>query len=273
MNIQDTPQAECDTASAAFVSHKIIAGDRSKAVLLLADHARNTLPTEYGSLGLPLSEFERHIAYDIGVEAVLTGLAVRLDVPAVMSCFSRLLIDPNRGEDDPTLIMQLSDGSVIPGNAIIDIAERKRRLDGYHKPYHAAIDTEIDAMMDKNHPPLLISLHSFTPSWKGVQRPWHAGLLWEDDRAASELFIEALSREPGLVVGDNEPYAGGLEGDCMNTHAVKRGLPHTLVEIRQDLISDEKGVEMWIDRLAGVIESMIANGQISALQQRYTNRR
>ncbi len=248
-----------------FTSHYVLPGDRTRGILLVCDHARSTLPEVYGNLGLPASEFERHIAYDIGVEAVVNGLAARLGVPAVLSCFSRLLIDPNRGMDDPTLIMQLSDGAVVPGNRDIDDNERNLRLSRYYQPYHRAIDAEIDAAIADDVAPVLISVHSFTPAWKGVARPWHAGLLWEDDRRCSDLFIQALSADPNLVVGDNVPYAGGLVGDCMNTHAVKRGLPHTLLEIRQDLISDAEGVSQWIDRLADVIDHMVVNDQIKSL--------
>ncbi len=250
---------------AGFDSHYVLPGDRGPGILLVCDHARNALPAEYGSLGLPASDFDRHIAYDIGVEAVVNGLSARLGVPAVLSCFSRLLIDPNRGPGDPTQIMQLSDGAVVPGNRDIDDAERRFRQSRFHSPYHCAIEAEIDAAIAENSPPVLISIHSFTPAWKGVARPWHAGLLWEDDRRCSDLFIQALSADPNLIVGDNEPYSGGLAGDTMNTHSVKRGLPHTLLEIRQDLISDDQGVSQWIERLSGAIEAMIANNQIKDL--------
>jgi predicted N-formylglutamate amidohydrolase len=246
-------------------SHYVLPGDRTRGILLVCDHARNTLPEIYGNLGLPASEFERHIAYDIGVEAVVNGVSARLGVPAVLSCFSRLLIDPNRGINDPTLIMQLSDGAVVPGNRDIDEHERNIRLSRFYKPYHRAIEAEIDAAIADGVPPVLISVHSFTPAWKGVVRPWHAGLLWEDDRRCTDLFIQALSADPNLVVGDNVPYAGGLVGDTMNTHAVNRGLPHTLLEIRQDLISGDEGVSQWIERLADAIDPMIANDQLKPL--------
>lgn len=248
-----------------FESHYVLPGDRSRGIVLVCDHARSTLPEIYGSLGLPASEFDRHIAYDIGVEAVVNGLSARLGIPAVLSCFSRLLIDPNRDVTDPTLIMQLSDGAVVPGNRDIDDAERNFRLTHFYRPYHRAIEAEIDAAIAAGFPPVLISVHSFTPAWKGVARPWHAGLLWEDDRRCSDLFIQALSADPNLVVGDNEPYAGGLAGDTMNTHSVKRDLPHTLLEIRQDLISDDKGVSQWIERLASAIDRMIADDHIKGL--------
>jgi predicted N-formylglutamate amidohydrolase len=253
------------TDISGFESHYVLPGDRGSGILLVCDHARNTLPEAYGDLGLPASEFDRHIAYDIGVEAVVNGVSARLGLPAVVSCFSRLLIDPNRGVNDPTLIMQLSDGAVVPGNRDIDETERNFRLSHFYRPYHRAIEAEIDAATAEGSPPVLISVHSFTPAWKGLARPWHAGFLWEDDRRCSDLFIQALSADPNLMVGDNEPYAGGLAGDTMNTHAVKRGLPHTLLEIRQDLISHDPGVSQWIERLAGAVEVLIGNDQIKAV--------
>jgi predicted N-formylglutamate amidohydrolase len=262
-----TAGGEPGTGSGGFTSHFVVPGDRARGILLVCDHARNALPEQYGSLGLPHSEFERHIAFDIGVEELTQRLAARLGVPAVLSCFSRLLIDPNRGEKDPTLIMQLSDGAVVPGNATITPEEREYRLNNFYRPYHAAIDAEIDAAMAAGSPPAVVSIHSFTPAWKGVPRPWQIGFLWDNDRRFSDLFITAMQAEGGLCVGDNEPYAGGLEGDCMDRHAVRRGLPHTLVEVRQDLISDAPGIAEWTDRLAAALETMIGNGQLKNLHE------
>jgi predicted N-formylglutamate amidohydrolase len=237
-----------------------ISGDLKKGIILLADHARNTVPAEYGSLGLPPEQFQRHIAYDIGVEAVTGGLAVRLGCPALMAAYSRLLIDPNRGADDPTLIMRLSDGAVIPGNALVDDAERERRLARYHRPYHAAIAAEIDAALAQGIDPLLVSIHSFTPYWKGIARPWHVGVLWDrDDRFAAGL-LKALRAEGDLCVGDNEPYSGALEGDTLYTHGTRGGLRHGLIEIRQDLIARQTGVDEWISRLAPILEAFMKGG-------------
>jgi predicted N-formylglutamate amidohydrolase len=237
-----------------------ISGDLKKGIILLADHARNTVPAEYGSLGLPPEQFQRHIAYDIGVEAVTGGLAVRLGCPALMAAYSRLLIDPNRGADDPTLIMRLSDGAVIPGNALVDDAERERRLARYHRPYHAAIAAEIDAALAQGIDPLLVSIHSFTPYWKGIARPWHVGVLWDrDDRFAAGL-LKALRAEGDLCVGDNEPYSGALEGDTLYTHGTRGGLRHGLIEIRQDLIVRQTGVDEWISRLAPILEAFMKGG-------------
>jgi len=226
-------------------------------VILLCDHARNALPLEYGTLGLPKSEFERHIAYDIGAEAVTRGLAARLGATAFLTSYSRLLIDPNRGLDDPTLIMKLSDGAVVPGNRNCDCAERQRRIDCYYRPYHEAITREIDALLTAQTRPILISIHSFTPFWKTTPRPWHAGILWDRDGRLPHLLLDGLRKDKALVVGDNEPYHGALEGDTLNTHGTQRRLAHALIEIRQDLIGSQSGVDDWVDRLALILEPVM----------------
>ncbi len=228
-------------------------GADASGLLLLCDHARNHVPPEYGSLGLAAAQFERHIAYDIGARDLTLGLAKRLRAPALLTCHSRLLIDPNRGLDDPTLIMKLSDGAVVPGNAAVDEAERERRIALFWRPYHDAITQTLDAMVARGLLPVIVSIHSFTPIWKGVSRPWHVGLLWDRDDRLVRPMLEALSAMPGLVVGDNEPYHGALEGDTMSMHGTKRGIPHVLIEVRQDLIADAAGVEAWVERLAGVM--------------------
>ncbi|MGE0006784.1 MAG: N-formylglutamate amidohydrolase [Parvibaculaceae bacterium] len=237
-----------------------ISGDARRGIILIADHARNTVPEEYGALGLAREQFERHIAYDIGVEAVTRGLAARLGCPAVMAAFSRLLIDPNRGADDPTLIMRVSDGAVVPGNAPVDESERERRLARFHRPYHAAVTAEIDAALAQGSDPVLVSIHSFTPFWKGIARPWHAGVLWDRDDRFAAYLLAALRAEGDLAVGDNEPYSGALEGDTLYTHGTRRGLRHGLIEIRQDLIARQSGVDEWISRLAPILEAFMKGG-------------
>lgn len=229
-------------------------------MILLADHARNSVPPEYGALGLPSEQFERHIAYDIGVEAVTLGLARALGCPALMTTYSRLLIDPNRGADDPTLIMRLSDGAVVPGNAAVDDAERQRRIARFHRPYHAAITAEIDLALGQGIDPVLVSLHSFTPYWKAVPRPWHVGVLWDTDRRFAGYLLDAFRAAGDLAVGDNEPYSGALEGDTLYTHGTSRGLQHGLIEIRQDLIARQSGVDEWISRLAPILEGYMKGG-------------
>lgn len=233
---------------------EILPGDASAGLILLVDHASNRVPGDLADLGLPASEFLRHIAWDIGVEAVTRALSVRLGVPAVLSRFSRLVIDPNRGEDDPTLIMRLSDGAVVPGNARVDAAEREARLSRFWRPYDRAITATIDAAFASGRAPVVFSLHSFTPVWRGHPRPWHCGVLWDADPRLPKLLLERLRADPGLVVGDNEPYDGALSGDTMYRHGTRRGLVHAILEVRQDLIADDIGVAAWADRLAPILE-------------------
>ena len=233
---------------------EVIGGRAGAGLVLVADHASNRVPEELGDLGLPEAEFRRHIAWDIGVEAVTRGLAARLGVPAVLSRVSRLVIDANRGDDDPTLVMRLSDGAVIPGNARIDGAERRRRIEAYWRPYDEAIRDTIDAGFTAGRPPIILSMHSFTPIWRGWPRPWHCGVLWDADPRLPELLIDRLRGDPALVVGDNEPYDGALAGDTMYRHGTRRGLAHAIVEIRQDLVGDAAGAAAWVDRLAPILE-------------------
>lgn len=221
---------------------------------------------EFGSLGLPAGEFDRHIAYDPGAAAVTRALAERLGIPAVMSTFSRLVIDPNRGPDDPTLVMRLSDGVVVPGNAKIDTAERRRRIACFHAPYHAAISAAIDEGFAAGTIPALVSMHSFTPVWRGHVRPWQVGVLWDRDPRLAQPLIAALARDPALTVGDNEPYSGALEHDTLYTHGTRRGLAHALVELRQDLISDHAGVEAWAVRLAPILLDLNKRDEIHRIR-------
>ncbi len=239
-------------------SFEILEGETGSGLILLCDHATNRLPEGYGTLGLPPSELKRHIGYDIGVDGVTRGVAARLGVPAILSRFSRLLIDPNRGLDDPTLIMRLSDGAIVPGNANIDECERRYRIDTYYRPYHDMIGALIARCVDCGVVPVLLSIHSFTPRWKGVPRPWHGGILWqrEDPRFAVPL-IAALAEDSSLVVGDNEPYSGGLAGDTLDRHGTGRGLANALLEIRQDLIQDTDGINSWINRLCEVLPPLL----------------
>lgn len=233
-----------------------IDGDRSRGLILICDHASNALPPDYGDLGLPSAEFARHIAYDIGARNVMLGLAAMLGVPALLSTYSRLLIDPNRGEDDPTIVMRLSDGTVIPGNHPITAQEIEARIERFHRPYHAAIVGEIEACLARGTIPAIFSVHSFTPSWKAYRRPWQVALLWDSDPRFTLPLLEMLRAVPGLTVGDNEPYDGALRNDTLFRHATVRGLAHTLIEIRQDLIGHDDGVRQWCDLLCPMLESI-----------------
>ena len=225
-------------------SYEIVTGREDARVLFICDHASNRVPDIYGNLGLPAAQFERHIAYDIGAAAITRRLAEAVEAPAVLSTISRLLIDPNRGDDDPTLVMRISDGVLIPRNARIDAAEIGHRRRTYWQPYRDAIVRQIDTLLARGNVPVIISIHSFTPLWKGVARPWDIGILWDKDPRLALPLIDML-RAKGLKVGDNEPYDGALKGDTLYDLATLRGLPHVLVEFRQDLVGDAAGVERW----------------------------
>ena len=250
--------------SASSEAFTALAGRLDGGVLLLCDHASNRVPAGYGDLGLAAGEFRRHIAYDIGAAAATHRMASLLEAPAILTTYSRLLIDPNRGALDPTLVMRMSDGAIVPGNARIDEAEVARRTRRWWQPYRDRIEATLDAMLATGTVPAVVSMHSFTPSMKGVARPWHVGLLWDADERLAGPLLRALAREPDLQpaeerIGDNEPYDGALPGDTMETHATRRGLPHVLVEIRQDLIDTDAAAARWGERLARLLRPILAD--------------
>lgn len=214
-----------------------LAARGASPLLLLCDHAANALPPAYGSLGLDAGLFATHIAWDIGAAEVTRHLAAAYGAAAVLGRWSRLLIDLNRGADDPTLVMKLSDGSIIPGNRDAGPDEVARRIARFHAPYHDEIARQA-ARIEAFTVPVLVSLHSFTPSWKGMPRQWDVGVLYDRDTRLAAPLMARLA-QAGLVVGDNEPYSGALEGDTLYTHGTCFGRPHVLIEIRQDLVDTD----------------------------------
>ena len=256
------------TRTALFAPFEIIEGARDRGLLFVADHAKRDLPEEYGDLGLPAEEFQRHIAYDIGVETVTRRLAALNGAPAVLANFSRLLIDPNRGEDDPTLIRQLYDGTIVPANYPLSAEERERRLERFYRPYHDAVAAMTASVAaTSGGAPFILSVHSFTPVMQGHVRPWHVGVLWDRDDRAPRSLIDMLKADSTLTVGDNEPYDGALRGDTMYKHAIVSGFAHALIEIRQDLIADDAGAEAWAARLAPIIDAINARPDIHQVRQ------
>lgn len=253
-------------ASLASDSYEILEGDLGGGLVILIDHASNWIPPEYGDLGLPPTELERHIAYDIGVAPLGRMLAERFRAPALLTRFSRLLIDANRGEDDPTLVMRLSDGAVVPGNAAVGASEVAKRVERFHRPYHAAVAGMLDEMVSRGRPPAILSIHSYTPVWKGARRPWHAGILWDRDPRFALPLLHGLRRDGGLRVGDNEPYSGALKNDTMYRHGTARGLAHVLLEIRNDLIASPAGVLEWADRLEPLLREILADQDLYAIR-------
>lgn len=237
---------------------RLIEGDPNAGLLILCDHAENTIPEAYGTLGLKPQDLHRHIAYDLGAAGVAERLAQELGAPAVLSCFSRLLIDPNRGLDDPTLIMQISDGLIVPGNVDLSPEEIEERIERFYRPYHRAISAAIDAAIASGKPPVVVSVHSFTQAWKGVPRPWSLGVLWDKDPRLALPLLAALREIPGIEVGDNAPYSGQLKGDTLYRHGTQRGLAHALIEVRQDLVLAAEGQGEWAMQLARALRKVMS---------------
>ncbi len=229
-------------------------------VLILCDHASNRVPASVngGSLGISEADMNRHIAFDIGARETALLIAKALNAPMLASRFSRLVIDPNRGEDDPTILMKIYDHTIVEGNRFADAAEKARRIAAYHRPYHAAIDAALAQITARGEVPVLISIHSYTPQLNGrPKRPWHVGVLWDDDARIPVPLMEKLSENPEIVVGNNEPYSGELRGDTMYFHATKNGYPHVLIELRHDLIDTPQGQEKWAAILAKPLAEII----------------
>lgn len=238
-----------------------IIGGTHNALLILCDHAQASIPPELGNLGLCAQQLSRHIAYDIGAEAVSRHLAGKLGCPAVLSRFSRLLIDPNRGLDDPTLVMRIADGALIPGNARIDQAGINARIARFYRPYDDAIARTIATMRRSGKNPAILAIHSFTPEMKGIARPWHATIIWDFDPRFNLALLKALESEPDLIVGENEPYQGGYGGDTMDRHAIRTGIAHALLEIRQNEITTPEQQEAWAERLARLLPPLLQDEQ------------
>jgi predicted N-formylglutamate amidohydrolase len=229
------------------------------AAFLVADHAGRAIPRRLGKLGLPPAALELHIAYDIGIATLTRALGARLDAAGVMGRYSRLVIDCNRRLDDPTSIAEASDGVAVPGNCGLAPADRRQRAGAIFAPYHAAIATMLARRKQQGRPTVFVSMHSFTPRMNAVERPWHLGVLWDKDERIAKPLIDALRQRGDLTVGDNEPYdARSGEGYTLEAHAVTGGLPHVMLEIRQDVIAEPAAAEAFAARLAPVLAPVVA---------------
>ncbi len=236
--------------------YHIFGEDRPARWLITCDHATNFVPdfVNGGDLGLPSEDMERHIAYDVGAAGVSLALGELLDAPVILSNFSRLVIDPNRGEDDPTLLMKIYDGSIIPANRLAGPEELEKRLTRCYRPYHEAL-ARLAARRDDT---IYVAVHSFTPRLNGHGiRPWHIGILHADDTRLAAPLLARLREEPDLCVGENEPYGGHLPGDSVDRHALQKGRPNALIELRNDLIRTEEQQKEWAERLAPILTEVL----------------
>ena len=228
--------------------------------VLVCDHASNAVPAHMERLGLDQAELDRHIGWDIGAAMVTESLSARLDAPAFLSGYSRLVVDCNRPLGSPTAMPAVSDGTAVPANQTISPAEAAARTDALFWPYHDAIAACLDRVIGAGAVPMLIAVHSFTPVFDDFARPWEIGLLYEhDDRLVQPLKEALLAVRPGLTVGDNEPYAIiGPSDYSIPVHGQGRGLPHIEFEVRQDLIGTVAGAEEWAGTLAQVLNRVHA---------------
>lgn len=240
----------------------VVLGEHGRApALVVCDHASRAFPRSLDRLGLPELATWQHIAWDIGAGELARGLAHALDAPAVLAGYSRLVVDCNRSPDDADWCRVESDGRAIPGNRGLDGDARRGRLGAIFEPYHGGIEAMLRGFHARAVVPMLIAVHSFAPRLgnAGAERPWHVGVLWDSDETNARRLLAGLRAQPGLVVGDNEPYSGKHPANyTIDRHARATGLPHVCIEVRQDLLESPAGVERWVRLLTRVLGGMLA---------------
>lgn len=230
---------------------EVVAPDASAPFLLICDHASNRVPASLGDLGVPKSAFDLHVAWDIGALDAAKHLQRRFDATLIHTGYSRLVIDCNRHCGRADLVPAISEYTEVPGNRGLCDEARRLRIETLWQPYHAAIASTLAARAARGLPTLFVSMHSFTPVYKGEARPWQIAMLSNRDRRVAEVLLRELGSEPGLCVGDNIPYRLTDEGDYgVPVHAERAGLPHVLVEIRQNEIDTDAGQQAYAERLA-----------------------
>jgi predicted N-formylglutamate amidohydrolase len=227
-------------------------------LLLLCDHASKAVPEALGDLGIGEAELSRHIGWDIGGLDTALALAEALDAPLVASGYSRLVIDCNRWPGGEGSIPEVSDGTTVPANKGLTKEQVDARASACFWPYHREVDRHLDRMTAGGRTVALMVMHSFTPRMNGFERPWHLGVLWNDDARLPEPLLAELRRDPALVVGDNEPYSARASYEyTLNAHARPRRLPHCSLEVRQDLIDTPDAARAWGRRLAPAIGAAV----------------
>jgi len=252
--------------SETSVQPEILKGDATAGLIILCEHASNHVPDGYQQLGLPDEELERHIAWDIGAADVTRHMSEMMGVPAVLGTTSRLIIDPNREPDHPTLVPGESDGTVIPANRDLTAGAKRTRRESIYDPFHSAADALIERHLDEGIVPIIVGMHSFTPEMNGEQRPWQIGFLWNRDPRLAQALIGLVERETDLTVGDNQPYSGRDLYYTMQRHGADRGLPQTTIEIRQDLLVDKSMTLQWAALLADLLDECMDREDLCQVQ-------
>jgi len=238
----------------------------SAPALIVCDHASRAFPKRLGRLGLPELATWQHMAWDIGAGELARGLSAALDAPAVLAGYSRLVVDCNRHPGDPDAMRLESDGCIVPGNRNLSDADRKVRLASLFDPYHECIAAMLAGFRARDIVPLVIAVHTFTPSMAGQDRPWHIGVLWDKDEANARRLLLGLCSIDGIVVGDNQPYSGKHPSDyTIDHHAEQAGLPHLCIEVRQDQFESPAGTERWVRLLSRLIGDMLGDPAVRRL--------
>ena len=226
-------------------------------IMLICDHASNFVPEMFGTLGLEPAELDRHIAWDPGAAPVSRLLSAALDATLVESCVSRLIVDCNRSLQAPDLVPELSETTVIPGNAGLSAEDREDRIALAWRPFHDAIEDLVGERLAGGRDTRLVSIHSFTPRYSDRPRPWHVGIIHDEDDRMARPMVAALAAVDGLVVGVNEPYSpADRVYFTLERHARSRGLPCVMIEIRNDEIATEQSQRRWAELLAGILSNL-----------------
>jgi len=238
----------------------------SAAVLFVCDHGGRAFPKILERLGLDDWVLERHVVWDIGSGDVARCLAEEFDAPLIANNYSRLVVDTNRYPDDPTLCSPLSDGIAIPGNIGLPESDRADRMAAIYHPYHEAIENRLNSFRNQGVVPAIIAIHSCTPVFDQVVRPWQFGILWDKDPRIAVPLLERLGVMDGIFVGDNEPYSGRDPHDyTMDHHGEAARIPHVSIEVRQDLIDTREGAKKWAGILATALRPILADENLYRL--------
>lgn len=238
-------------------------------VLVSCDHASNFIPASLNNLGLENHDLNRHIAYDIGALDLSRVLADKLNAPLIHSGYSRLIIDPNRHLGDPGSIPIISEGTEIPGNHPLSGSQKQARIRQFFWPYHDKFSLTLDGFQSGGIYPVILAIHTFTPVYHGMERPWHVGVMWDTDDRMAIPFIQNLRQQTDFMIGDNQPYTAlDPMGYAFDVHARRRGLPHLFIEVRQDLVSDEVGVMRWATILYQAIKPLLENKKLYSKLER-----
>ena len=223
----------------------------SAPILLVCEHASRFIPPEYGNLGLETQALSSHIAFDLGAAEVARAISAELDAPLVEGAISRLILDCNRTLDAPDLIPERSERFEIPGNKGLTSAERNRRIENVHEPFHRTVEETLASIESVR---CIATIHSFTPVYNGQARTVELGVLHDADSRLANRVLELANDFIPLQTMRNQPYGSG-DGVLytLRRHAVERGIPNVMLEVRNDLIAAPEDQQRIGKALASII--------------------